>query len=215
MHAGERAIGVGIYVRPDDSTEDPGHIHKHEGMVWATEDLPEPTTGEKVAWAHVAKNLHGRLDFQMVRFDRVGAAYPAGPGDVDSLLRIAGKVLAKEGRKVDRRVIALVHACGFVLGLPQIVRDVPSVFGDEPEITAEDVTSPGIVVDHDTQVARLLDRLGRLDTTAVNEIRRDARHRQLAYLETGSPMTLGDLVAYDALLARWERAAARQTQAAS
>jgi hypothetical protein len=211
------AIGVGVYVKPIDATDDPDHVHKYEGDVWAVEKLADPKTGEIVDWAHVVRVWHGELVFHMLPFERIGAVHPTHPSNIDSLIKLAAKTMQKQGRRTDRRLFALVHACEHMLAMPQMVEDVPSIFGDRPEPTVEEVVKPGITVDTEEQVSRLLARLENLDLvdrTAVNEIRRDARHRQLGYLEAGAQLTLGDLVAYDALLARWERHAAR-TKAAS
>jgi hypothetical protein len=213
--AGEKQLGVGLYVRPVDATDDPDHTHKLEGTVWAVERLPEETTGELVDWAHVVRVWHGDLAFNMLPASRVGSVSPTHPSTVDGLIKIAARALQKQGRRSDRRLFALVHACGFMVGLPQFVDDIPSIFGDVPEPTVADVVKPAASVDTDEQVARLIARLEQLDNTAVNEIRRDARSRQLGYLEPGASLPLGDLVSYDALLARWERQAARQQAAAS
>lgn len=212
---GSEAVGVGVYVRPADATDDPDHTHKLEGDVWAVERLPDPKTGELVDWAHVVRVWQGALVFHMLPFDRIGSAHPTHPSNIDSLIKLAAKEMLKKGRRTEPRFFALVHACEHMLALPQVVTDVPSIF-DDPEPTVSDVTRPGVTVDHDTQVLKLVDRLAKLDHTVGNEVRRSAITLKLPALQPGAELTLSDLVAYDALLARWERlAAARVTAAAS
>lgn len=213
MSEAKLAVDVGVYVRPADSTDDPDHTHKFEGHVWAMERLADPKTGEFVEWAHVARVWHGDLRFEMVSVDRIGETSPSQPAAIDGLIKMAAKKLLKDGQRGDKRLFALVHACEHMLAAPCDV-DVQSVFDELPEPEQlPSATVDEIAADVPTQVARLVERLDRLDNTAVNEIRRLGRLRKLPYLELAADMTLGDLVAYDALLARWERHAAQQRAA--
>jgi hypothetical protein len=219
-------VEVGCYIRPVDVADDPDAIHSHEGTCWAIEQLPDPASGELVDHLHVVHVNNGALMFSMLPIDRVGSVSPPNTATIDGLVRLAGKQFVKTGRRTERRVFALVHSAAAVLAQPQMQPEMPSVFGDDDATAARGrqvcgscgrTLNEGVCKVHgvDQQAAApnpvlvLVARFEHLGGTEQNEIRRAARLDKLPYLEIGAELELQHQVAYDVLIARWERHLAR------
>lgn len=226
---------LGWYVKPAGRAAEEGdlsNIDAREGTVYAAGEVTVHDTGERFTLLSVVHVHHGALRFGALPADEVGSAEPPAPATLDSLIKMCGRQLLKSGRHSDVRYFTVVHVAAAALAQPRTLPDMPSVFGDDevtsPRPVCEQCGRPllegrcpkhdvqphqaGITADVDVQVAMLLARLDALGHTEHNELRRDARQRGLTYLEAGAQLSLGDLAAYGALLARWERQAAMNAE---
>lgn len=225
------AIEVGAYVIPDDAIDDAGVVHSHEGTVWNIQaNLLDENTGELHDRLHTVKVSRGDLHFSSMRSDRVGSSSITDHATCDGLLKVAGRIVAKHGRKSDPRAWAVVHTIGgYVLNMPKAA--APTIFpsADEQRVWEEEHPDEAAgfrlkpqYVEHrqkmgERMVAGLCARLSALnavDSLAVGELRRIARQEKLGYLEPGAELSLADIAAYDGHITRWEKHQANRKGAA-
>jgi hypothetical protein len=115
---------------------------------------------------------------------------------------------------VEKRVVVMIHAlAGVVANLPAV--DVPSIFEDvgvergddagwtlkEPKPHPESTGMPERM--RDALIARL-ETLRVADPLTVNEVRRQARAKDLTFLDSDACLDLHALSEYDLILRRWE-----------